>query len=67
MVVELIEKYVVLQSPARIEELVKVFIHATKVSLSHNSPRFHITKLTIADGNWFLGNVSRTIDFLEST
>lgn len=29
---ELIEKYAVLQSPSRIEELVKIFIHATNVS-----------------------------------
>ena len=30
--VELIEKHVVKQSVSRIEELVKIFIHATKVS-----------------------------------
>lgn len=29
---ELLERHAVLQSPARIEQLVKVFIHATKVS-----------------------------------
>jgi hydroxymethylpyrimidine/phosphomethylpyrimidine kinase len=29
---ELIEKQIVLQSPSRIEELVKIFIHATNVS-----------------------------------
>lgn len=33
---ELLERHAVLQSPARIEELVKVFIHATKVSRSTN-------------------------------
>lgn len=32
---ELLEKYVSLQSPTRIEELVKIFIHATKVSFSY--------------------------------
>lgn len=31
---ELLERHAVLQSPARIEELAKVFIHATKVSYS---------------------------------
>ncbi len=30
----MIERHAALQSPSRIEELVKVFIHATKVSLS---------------------------------
>jgi len=30
---ELLEKHAILQSPSRIEELVKVFIHATKVWL----------------------------------
>lgn len=34
MLVDLMEKYAVLQSPSRIEELVKIFIHATKVRLS---------------------------------
>jgi thiaminase len=34
---ELLERHAVLQSPARIEELVKVFIHATKVSRSTNN------------------------------
>lgn len=29
---ELLEKYAAKQSPSRIEELVKIFIHATKVS-----------------------------------
>jgi thiaminase len=29
---ELLERHAVLQSPARIEELAKIFIHATKVS-----------------------------------
>ena len=29
---ELLERHAVLQSPGRIEELVKVFVHATKVS-----------------------------------
>lgn len=32
VVVELIEKNIRLQSPSRIEELVKIFVHATKVS-----------------------------------
>ncbi|KAH8879839.1 hypothetical protein GQ53DRAFT_755594 [Thozetella sp. PMI_491] len=31
---ELLEKHAVLQSPARIEELVKVFIHATKMEIA---------------------------------
>jgi hydroxymethylpyrimidine/phosphomethylpyrimidine kinase len=30
---ELLEKYAVLQSPSRIEELVKIFIHATKMEI----------------------------------
>ena len=29
---ELLERHALLQSPSRIEELVKIFIHATKVS-----------------------------------
>jgi hypothetical protein len=29
---ELLEKAAVLQSPSRIEQLVKIFVHATKVS-----------------------------------
>lgn len=32
MVLELLERQAVQQSPSRIEELVKIFIHATKVS-----------------------------------
>lgn len=31
---EIIEKHAVLQSPSRIEQLVQIFIHATKVRLS---------------------------------
>ena len=42
---ELLERHAVLQSPSRIEELAKVFIHATKVSC----PTFGKTQ-SFADG-----------------
>lgn len=32
IIVELLEKHIQLQSPSRVEELVKIFIHALKVS-----------------------------------
>lgn len=31
---DLLERHAVLQSPSRIEELVKIFIHATKMELA---------------------------------
>lgn len=38
---ELLERHAVLQSPTRIEELVKIFIHATKVS-GQPPGRYHL-------------------------
>lgn len=32
LVIDAIEKHAILQSPSRVEELVKIFIHATNVS-----------------------------------
>lgn len=33
-IIELLERHAVLQSPSRIEELVKIFIHATKMEIA---------------------------------
>lgn len=50
--VGLLEKYAVLQSPSRIEELVKIFIHATKVRA-----HLHISLNCKADDyRWRLGS-----------
>lgn len=53
---ELLEKYAALQSPSRIEELVKIFVHATKVSASFLlSWKVGLTFLA-ADGDRLLGD-----------
>lgn len=60
--VELLERHAVLQSPSRIEELVKVFIHATKVRKRPLPPPLPIHKLPskllggfqFAEGSGFL-------------
>ena len=56
MELELLESNAVRQSPSRIEELVKIFVHATKVFPP--SIRVAIVKLTVtfADGDWILGD-----------
>jgi len=54
----LLERNAVLQSPQSIEELVKIFIHATKVRLLSAVKR--VLRLTTKDGNWFLGHGSWT-------
>lgn len=54
---ELLEKNIRLQSPSRIEELVKIFIHATKVCFRKIFFWGIEGCLTVTDGNWVLGNV----------
>lgn len=57
---DLLEKHAILQSPSRIEELVKIFIHATNVS----GPLAHITGTILinwsrwrpASGTWEVGS-----------
>lgn len=58
--VALLEKHAVLQSPSRIEELVRIFIHATKVwVLSERDP--FVPALTCrVDGGWVLGSRCRS-------
>jgi hypothetical protein len=65
---ELLEKHALLQSPSRIEELVKIFIHATNVSgLELNAwPERRKTlanEVGVKDGDWFLGDVSCCIEY----
>lgn len=51
----LIEKHAVHQSPHRIEELIVIFIHATKASAPViSSCSFSLTTV-YPDGDWFLG------------
>jgi hypothetical protein len=54
----LLEKHIQLQSPSRVEELVKIFIHALKVCGS-------LCDVPCADGlvdgDWFLGDVPSEI------
>lgn len=60
---ELLERHAVLQSASRIEEIVRIFIHATKVY--RISLRQHVNGARLlgylvnlaTDGNWFLGDV----------
>lgn len=65
---ELIEKNIRDCSPKRIEELVKIFIHGTRVS--YFAARFSTLYFELllmcfgVDGDWLLGNVSREIDAL---
>lgn len=62
---ELLERHAVLQSPGRIEELVGVFVHATKVSDSwvvlsmlHWNLKQMLTRWLVGlDGDWILGDV----------
>lgn len=62
MGLELLERQAVLQSPSRIEELVKIFIHATKVSSGALPLRLLCSRTGVliqaADGNRLLGDVS---------
>lgn len=60
--VELIEKNIRLQSPSRIEELVKIFVHATKVSLRAVFDHGDVLLIDAIDGDWLLGNVPIQID-----
>lgn len=60
--VELIEKNIRLQSPSRIEELVKIFVHATKVSFRDIFNHGDALLMNTTDGDWLLGNVSIQID-----
>lgn len=55
---ELLEKNAVLQSPSRIEELVKIFIHATKVRPICLTKRRRLEAKLFADGDGFLGHGS---------
>jgi hypothetical protein len=50
----LLERHAVLQSPSRIEELVKIFIHATRVSLPGWFQGMRVAD-SFEDGNWVLG------------
>lgn len=58
---ELLERHAVLQSPARINELVKIFIHATKVRTvslpSIGKSQFADMVSGCKDGDCILGNV----------
>lgn len=60
---ELIESHAVRLGPSRVEELVKIFIHATKVSRDSIVERWVQGPVmlgladTLTDGDWFLGNV----------
>jgi len=47
---ELLERHAVLQSPARIEELAKVFIHATKVSYPIRCSRGRMQPVRVLTG-----------------
>lgn len=62
MMTELIEKNIRLQSPSRIEELIKIFVHATKVRrpnvVSKTCKTPLLTKMDVIDGGWVLGDVS---------
>lgn len=56
------ERNAVLHSPSRIEELVKIFIHATKVRSTSLHTYQLVSWLTVEsahiDGDWILGDVS---------
>lgn len=58
---ELLEKSIRLQSPSRIEELIKIFVHATKVSFEATSHGDALL-MDATDGDRLLGNVSIQID-----
>lgn len=53
----ILEKHAVLQSPSRIEELIKIFIHATKVSSSEEARRYMLmlTSWKMETGFWDMG------------
>lgn len=61
---ELVESHAVLQSPSRVEELVKIFIHATKVWQLPTHTAFGTITQTLVDGDRILGNGSRAIMLL---
>ena len=50
----LVEKGMVRQSPSRIEELVKIFIHATKVQIASDTSHFN-KLISNIDGDRLLG------------
>lgn len=62
---ELIEKYAVLQSPSRIEELVKIFIHATNVSHPIPFVRLHPVSSGFMHGKHTLTPRQMEIGFWE--
>lgn len=55
---DMIERHVVLQSLSRIEELVKIFVHATKVSVACSSYRAPCLTIGPTDGDRVLGDRS---------
>ncbi len=56
-VAELLERHALLQGPSRIEELVKIFIHATKVRVKQSADG-DMDSDCPTDGDWLLGDVS---------
>jgi hypothetical protein len=55
----LLERHAILQSPSKIEELVKIFIHGTKVSFFFPCLPISVDVL-FEDGDWLLGYGSWT-------
>jgi thiaminase len=55
---ELIEEHAVKQSPSRIEELAKIFIHATNVSLIRPLCVLMLTLPKMETGFWDMGSVA---------
>lgn len=54
--IELVEKHAVQQSPSRVEELAKIFIHATKVWRPSCRAACWTATNVLADGDRLLGN-----------
>jgi hypothetical protein len=63
---ELLETHVAEQAPQRIEELVQIFIHATRVSFVRRHlvlvERLMLTTRNRPAGDWLLGDVPKSID-----
>jgi streptomycin 6-kinase len=55
VVAELVEGHIFKQSPSRIEELVKIFIHATKASELLILMYILLTRLQMECGFWAMG------------
>ena len=53
-VIDAIEKHAILQSPNRLEELVKIFIHATNVSFPLSPEPINCVTDSLEDGNRLL-------------